>query len=158
MVEYELTKGEGRARVNVTVNSLGSDLVVRIYNQNAHIGAVAIGDYDYEHERASVSVITRLGHKDDALAREAAYLLSKSIRRPVCVIAGVHLDNITREEIDKILANTKIAISEIIKVCTQQKRVARSIRPSRTMDTLRAMSPLFSFQKTTYHGICGCSE
>jgi hypothetical protein len=123
MVEYELTKGEGRARVNVTVNSMGSDLVVRIYNQNAHIGAVAIGDYDYEHERASVSVITRLGHKDDALAAEAAYLLSKSIRRPVCVIAGVHLDNITREEIDKILANTKIAISEIINVCSQQKRV-----------------------------------
>ena len=123
MVEYEVTKGEGRARVNVTVNSLGSDLVVRIYNQNAHIGAVAVGEYDYEHERASVSVITRLGHKDDALAGEAAYLLSKSTKRPVCVIAGVHLDNITREEIDKILANTKSAISEIINVCTQQKRV-----------------------------------
>jgi hypothetical protein len=123
MVEYELTKGEGRARINVTVNSMGSDLVVRIYNQNAHIGAVAVGDYDYEHERASVSVVTRLGHKDDSLAGEAAYLLSKSTRRPVCVIAGVHLDNITREEIDKILANTKIAISEVINVCTQQRRV-----------------------------------
>jgi hypothetical protein len=123
MAEYELTEGKGRARVNVTVNSIGSDLVVRIYNQNAHIGAVAIGDYDYEHERASVSVITRLGHKDDALAGEAAYLLSKSIRRPVCVIAGVHLDNITREEIDEILANTKTAINEIINVCSQQKRV-----------------------------------
>jgi len=123
MVEYELTKGEGRARINVTVNSLGSDLVVRIYNQNAHIGAVAVGDYDGEHQRASVSLITRLGHKDDALAREAAYLLSKSIRRPVCVVAGVHLDNITREEIDEILANTKTAISEVISVCSQQKRV-----------------------------------
>jgi hypothetical protein len=119
MIECELTEGEGRARVNVAVNSLGSDLVVRIYNQNAHIGAVAIGDYDYEHKRASVSVITRLGHKDDALAGEAAYLLSKSIKKPVCVIAGVHLNNITREEIDEILANTKLAINEIIDVCSQ---------------------------------------
>ena len=58
-----------------------------------------------------------------ALAGEAAYLLSKSVRRPVCVIAGVHLDNITGAEIDKILANTKLAISEIINVCSQQKRV-----------------------------------
>lgn len=123
MVEYELTRGEGRARVTVTVNSMGSDLVVRIYNQNAHIGAVAIGDYDYEHERASVSVITRLGHKDDALAGEVAYLLSKSIRRPVCVVAGVHLDDITGEEIDEILSNTKIAVNEVISVCNQQKRV-----------------------------------
>jgi hypothetical protein len=123
MVECELTKGEGRARVSVTADSMGSDLVVRIYNQNAHMGAVAVGDYDSEHKRASVSVVTKLGHKDDALAGEAAYLLSRSIRRPVCVIAGVHLDNITREEVDKILANTKIAISEIIDVCNQQKRV-----------------------------------
>ncbi len=123
MVEYELSKGKGRARVNVTVNSMGSDLVVRIYNQDAHIGAVAIGDYDYKHESASVSVVTRLGHKDDALAEEAAYLLSKSLRKPVCVIAGVHVDDITGTEIDKILANTKLAINEIINVCSQQKRV-----------------------------------
>ena len=123
MIESELTKGEGRARVKVTANSMGNDLVVRIYNQNAHIGAVAIGDYDYERERASVSIITRLGHKDDALAREAAYLLSKSVKKPVCVIAGVHLDNITEEEIDEIMANTKTAIDEIIDLCTQYKRV-----------------------------------
>lgn len=124
MVECELSRGEGRARVSVAVDSLGSDLVVRIYNKNAHIGAVAVGDYDYEQKRASVSVITRLGHKDDALAGEAAYLLSKSVRRPVCVIAGVHLDDITGEEIDKILANARAAISEIIDVCSQQKRIS----------------------------------
>ena len=123
MVEYQLTKGEGRAKIDVAVDSMGSDLVVRIYNQDAHVGAVAIGDYDHEHERASVSLITRLGHKDDVVAKEAAYLLSKSMRRSVCVVAGVHVDNITAEEIDKILANTRIAVGEIIDVCTKQKRV-----------------------------------
>jgi hypothetical protein len=121
MFEYMLTKGEGRARINVTVSSMGSDLLVRICNQDAHIGAVAVGDYDHEQERASVSVVTRLGHKDDSLAKEAAYLLSKSMRRPVCVVAGVHLDNITAEEIDRILANTKLAVSEIIDVCGLKK-------------------------------------
>jgi FixJ family two-component response regulator len=123
MVELEFAEGEGRARVSVAVNSMGSDLVVRIYNQGAHVGAVAVGDYDYEHERASVSVITRLGHKDDSVAKEAAYLLSKSMRRPVCVIAGVHVENITGEEIDRILANSKTAISEVIGACSGQKRV-----------------------------------
>jgi len=121
MFEYMLTKGEGRARINVTVSSMGSDLLVRICNQDAHIGAVAVGDYDYEHERASVSVVTRLGHKDDTLAKEAAYLLTKSMRRPVCVVAGVHLDNITAEEIERILANTKLAVSAIIDVCGLKK-------------------------------------
>ena len=123
MAQFELAKGEGRTRVNVAVNDMGSDLVVRIHNQNAHIGAVALGDYDHEHERASTSVVTRLGHKDDTLAKEAAYLLSKSMRRPTCVITGVHLDSITEAEIDKILANTKLAVSEIIDVCSQQEHV-----------------------------------
>jgi len=131
MVKHKLTKGEGRTRVNLLTNDIGSDLVVYIYNQNAHIGAVAIGDYDYEHKRASVSVITRLGHKDDAIAQEAAHLISKSTEKPVCVIAGIHLDNITREEIDKILANTKIAIKELINLKGGSNDYSRSLSVER---------------------------
>jgi len=114
MGEYELTKGEGRTKVALRANGMGSDLVVYIYNQNAHIGAVAVGDYDFENERSSVSVITRLGHKDDAIAQQAAHSISKSTKKPVCVIAGVHLDDITQEEIDEILTNAGSAVEEFI--------------------------------------------
>ena len=99
MSEFELTKGEGRTKVTLRTNSIGNDLVVYIYNKNAHIGAVAIGEYDHEHQRASVSVVTRLGHKDDAIAQKAAHSISKSTKKPVCVIAGVHVSNITEAEI-----------------------------------------------------------
>ena len=114
MGKYELTRGKGRTRVNLVASDMGDDLIVSIHNENAHIGAVAIGEYDHEEGRASVSVITRLGHKDDAIAQKAAYLISKSTKRPVCVIAGVHLDDITREEIDKILENSTEAVEEFI--------------------------------------------
>ena len=115
MVRYEVIRGKGRTKVNLLANNMGSDLVVFIYNKNAHIGAVAVGEYDHEEERASVSVITRLGHKDDAIAQKAAHLISKSIKKPACVIAGIHLDNITQEEIDKILINTETAVEEFLK-------------------------------------------
>jgi len=115
MDKYEITKGKGRTSVNLMASKMGSDLVVSIYNENAHIGAVAVGEYDFENERASVSVVTRLGHKDDAIAQKAAYLISKSTKMPVCVIAGVHLDNITEEEISKIMENSMIAVEEFIK-------------------------------------------
>ena len=114
MAKYELTKGEGRTRVALAADDIGSDLIVYIYNENAHIGAVAVGEYDFEHQRASVSVITRLGHKDDAIAQKAAYLISKSTRKPVCVIAGVHINDITSEEIDKTLANADSAVEELL--------------------------------------------
>lgn len=103
MGEHEITKGEGRTKVSLLAESLGDDLVVLIYNENAHIGAVAVGEYDHKQKRTSTSVVTRLGHKDDAIAQKAAYLITKRTKRPSCVIAGVHLDNITGEEIEKLL-------------------------------------------------------
>ena len=114
MDKYELTGGEGRTRVKLVASNLGDDLIVTIYNENAHLGAIAVGEYDHENKRASVSVITRLGHKDDAIAQKAAYLISKSTKRPVCVIAGVHLDNIATEEIDKILENATLAVEAFL--------------------------------------------
>jgi hypothetical protein len=114
MAKYELTRGEGRTRVNLLASAMGEDLIVSIHNENAHLGAVAIGEYDHKNQRASVSVITRLGHKDDAVAQKAAYLISKATKRPVCVIAGIHLDNITGEEIEKVLKNSGKAVEEFI--------------------------------------------
>lgn len=115
MGKYELTRGEGRTKVNLSAHYLGNDLVVFIYNNNAHIGAVAVGEYDHDERRASTSIITRLGHKDDAIAQRAAYSISKSTKRPVCVVAGVHLDNITGEEIDELLENASFMVDELIK-------------------------------------------
>ena len=115
MGEHEITKGEGRTRISLSVQDFGDDLVAFICNENAHIGAVAVGEYDHKQARTSTSVITRLGHKDDALAQKAAYLITKHTKKPSCVIAGVHLDNITGEEIEKLLAVTDSCLKDFLK-------------------------------------------
>jgi hypothetical protein len=114
MASYTLTEGKGRTKVSLRVDAVGDEQVVIINNENAHIGAVALGEYDFEHERSSVSVITRLGHKDDLIAQKAAYLISKHLKKSVCVIAGVHVDNITEAEISKILENSSRAVEKLI--------------------------------------------
>lgn len=114
MAEQAFTKGEGRTRVNLSAYRMGSDVVVRIYNENAHIGAVAVGEYDQKEMRASVSVITRLGHKGDAIAQRIGHLLAKHFSVPICVIAGVHLDNITENEIREILTNVDLLGEDLI--------------------------------------------
>ena len=114
MVSYTLTEGKGRTRVRLRAEDMGDGQVVLINNENAHIGAVALGEYDFKYERASVSVITRLGHKDDAIAQKAAYLISKHLKKPVCVIAGVHVENITEAEISKILENSANVVEKFI--------------------------------------------
>jgi len=113
MQELKLVKGKGRTKVVLNAREMGNGLVIFIYNENAHIGAIALGEYDVASRRVSTSVMTRLGHKDDAIAQRAAYLVSKSTHKPSCVIAGVHLDNIIESEIGEILDNAESLISEL---------------------------------------------
>lgn len=110
----EITRGTGRTKVDLSAHRMGDDLVVRIYNQNAHIGAVAVSEYDHRTRRTSTSVITRLGHKDDVVAQKAAYLVSKATKKPVCLIVGIHLDNVTEAEIAELLENTDRLVDEFI--------------------------------------------
>jgi gallate decarboxylase subunit D len=100
-----LSEGDGRARVSLSTQWIGKDLIVCLFNENGHIGAVAVADYCRAENRASTSVMTRLGHKDDSVAYRAAHDLCKQLQKPVCVIAGIHLDNITSEEISQITQN-----------------------------------------------------
>ena len=111
---YELTKGEDRTRVSLLAHRLGDALTVFIYNENAHVGAVAVGEYHIESQRSSVSVITRPGHRDDIIAREAAKLISDAGKRPVCIVAGIHLDNITPGEITGIIESARAVVDEFI--------------------------------------------
>lgn len=123
MAQYELTEGQGRTRLTLRADDMGGDLAVSIYNENAHIGAVAVGEYDAAHARASVSVITRLGHKDDAIAQSAALQISRSLHRPVCVIAGVHLDDIAQNEIEQFLENAELAVAKLINLKMGSQKV-----------------------------------
>jgi hypothetical protein len=114
MNSYEITRGTGRTKVGLSAHHMGDDLVIRVYNQNAHIGAVAVSEYDDRTRRTSTSVITRLGHKDDVVAQKAAYLVCKATKKPVCLIVGVHLENVTQEEIAELLQNTDRLVNEFI--------------------------------------------
>jgi hypothetical protein len=108
-----LSEGTGRTKVSLSAQLIGSDVVIHIFNEGGHLGAVALADYSYEENRASTSVLTRLGHKDDALAYDAAYRICKQLKKPVCAIAGIHLDNITSEEIAAVVRNCNKLVDKL---------------------------------------------
>jgi F420-0:gamma-glutamyl ligase len=112
MADYEISAGRGRTKIVLSARDMGKDVVITIFNENAHIGAVAIAEYSLNEKRASTSVITRLGHKDDVIAQKAAYAITKNTKGTTCVIAGIHLDNITRAEITEIEKNCDSLISQ----------------------------------------------
>jgi gallate decarboxylase subunit D len=115
-----LSEGAGRTRVSLTTKPIGNDLVVYLFNEHGHLGAVAMAEYSHEENRASTSVITRPGHKDDAVAYSAARKLCKLLKKPVCAIAGIHLDDITEEEIARITRNCERLVDRLsLVVCDQ---------------------------------------
>ncbi len=121
MKSVKLSEGTGRTKVNLSAQLIGKDLIVCIFNENGHLGAVALADYSHAENRASTSVITRLGHKDDSIACNAAHKLCKRLREPVCAIAGIHLDNITGEEIAQITQNCDRLADEFFRQYTRLK-------------------------------------
>ncbi len=61
MEGYEITKGEGRTRVCLSAHYMGSYPIICIYNENAHIGAVALGEYDDKEKRAEIERVAGAG-------------------------------------------------------------------------------------------------
>lgn len=118
MKSISLNAGKGRTKVSLSAQWIGKDLIVYLFNGQGHLGAVAVADFCREEKRASTSVITRLGHKDDAIAVSAAHQLCRRLKRPVCAIAGIHLDAITKDEIAEIVRNCGLLAQRLAKQLT----------------------------------------
>ena len=108
--------GKGRTKVSLSAQGIGNDLIVCLFNVQGHLGAVALADFCHAENRASTSVITRLGHKEDAVARNAAHTLCRKFKKPVCAIAGIHVEEITEAEIAEILANCDVLVEKLSKL------------------------------------------
>ena len=86
-----------------------------------HIGAVAVGipvalPHDINKLTSSSSLITVPGHKEDEIVNKSAKLLAKQLNTTVVVSCGIHIKNITFDEINilnNIIDNliTKLSIN-----------------------------------------------
>ncbi len=91
------SNSSGRIAVSLTAADVGGDLLVTITGGSAHIGAVAVGIDS--GGMATSSVITVPAHRDDRVVKDAAEKLAKALGRTVVVVAGIHYDDISQDEI-----------------------------------------------------------
>jgi hypothetical protein len=104
----EVSNRAGRLVLSMAVLPMGRDLNVSLYGGVApHIGAVALAQPRASlkgngESSASCSVLTGYGHKEDALAKHVAVSLAKRCNTTVCVACGIHLPEITEDEIAQV--------------------------------------------------------
>lgn len=110
----------GAYDIHAGVRRIGTDLLVAIWGgEIPHIGAVAVAQprpslRDPSVVSATASVICLPAHKEDELAKTVAETLSAALNTPVVVTAGIHWDNIPREGIERVIANSKTLVSLIL--------------------------------------------
>ena len=110
---------EGIFDLTASVTKVGQDFVVVIWGgERPHIGAVALAQSrqslkDPQMKSATASVLSILGHKEDAVVKSVSERLAAVADRPVVVTAGIHWDNLEQSDLSKILKNVEILIQMI---------------------------------------------
>jgi hypothetical protein len=124
-----VTAGTGRYRIEVLTTLTAEGLIVQILGgEKPHVGAVALAlprpSLSSPGElRASTTVVPLYGHRDDEIARPAAEKLAVACAQPVVVVAGVHIEAATREEIEMLVANVSEAVDGLTRlVAAEQSR------------------------------------
>ena len=83
---------------------IGEDYLLTLTGGREHVGAVAIGLFDEKSQRASSSVVTLPGHREEQLALQGARQVSRATKKTTVFVAGIHQDNISPEEIRDIVS------------------------------------------------------
>ncbi len=99
---------------------LGTDINISIHGgDKGHIGAVALAQprpslADPEVTRASTSVITICGHKEDRLAYGVAEQIASATNCVVAVACGIHVDNADAEQIRAIGESVRNLVGKLL--------------------------------------------
>lgn len=100
-------------KVDLNFFEMGDDLVLMLTGgSKPHIGAVALA-IPYK-ETSSASLLSVYGHKDGEIAKPLAEKVSKEIKKTVIVIVGIHLDNATKEDIQKFIDNSNNEVEKFL--------------------------------------------
>ncbi len=105
---FDVSEKKGRLEVFAHTMMVGDDVLVVVTGGRAHIGALAIAQprpslKTPKKISATSSVFTRLGHKEDVVAKSMSEKLSRDLNRVVVVAAGIHWDKLKPNEIELIL-------------------------------------------------------
>lgn len=116
---------KGKFKVNAVIHEMGPDILVALWGGTyPHIGAIGMAQVRQslktrDETSATSSVFTFLGHKEDSLAKALAEDITRRLARNSVVVAGIHWDNLTDDEIKTVENLCRELTEKIIKKIKQ---------------------------------------
>ena len=115
--QFNDTIDEGKFKVTLQAITSGDDLTVIIGGGvKPHIGSVVIASPN-KSNNVKYTIWTDEGHKDNTVAEDVATELIKNFdfNKNVVVVAGLHIDNATKEDINRLVKNSNILVENLLK-------------------------------------------
>jgi len=112
--------GEGKYRVCLFTSFTEDGLVCQLFGgERPHVGAVVLSIprpslLDKAQLSCNSSVLSMLGHKEDEIAKPVAEKLAKHFGQPVVLVAGLHIDNATGEDIHTLVGHCWQAVQNLL--------------------------------------------
>ncbi len=101
---FQIKRKVGKIEILLDAKKLGEDYLLTLTGGEEHVGAVAVGLFDEKSQRASSSVITMPGHREEYLALHGAKQVSRATRKTSVFVVGIHQDNVSPGEIRDIVS------------------------------------------------------
>ena len=114
---FRIMRKVGRIEITLEAKRIGDDYLLTLTGGMEHVGAVGVGYFDEESQRASSSVLTMPGHREEQIALHGAMQVSRATRKTTIFVAGIHQDNISPEEIKDVVSTAEEMIANFIAFC-----------------------------------------
>lgn len=117
-MERTIEKEINSTKLTVKITQVGNDFNILLYGGKAHIGCsvLAIPRPSLQGNgklSCTSSVLNVTGHKDEMICRYLAEVTAIKKNGVVCCSGGFHLDNISQDELKKIMEVIKEIGEEI---------------------------------------------
>ncbi|WP_066636197.1 hypothetical protein [Desulfolucanica intricata] len=118
--QIELHTGEGKYTVWLSGTVTADGLIIQLLGgEKPHVGAVVLTNLRPDSingpkVKCNSTVVPRLGHREDEIAKPIAEEIAKKLRQTVVLTAGIHIDNATPEEIKILVDNCRKATHQFI--------------------------------------------
>jgi hypothetical protein len=104
----DLDIGSNETKVHLTITHIGDDLDITITGGKEHIGCVGIVSSN------SYNIVKMASHCEDEIVLPLVKYLSSTTDKNIVIKAGIHLDNISKNQIKEILENNKEILNIIM--------------------------------------------
>lgn len=91
---------ENRWKITCRLEEVGGDVLCRIHGGDQHLGAVGVSQWI--EGKATTEFLVMERHRENQIALHSAHKLCRASHRNVVCLAGIHFENIGKEDVEEI--------------------------------------------------------